>query len=1201
MAKLDLTVLSSSSSSASSIVEKPEVETPPAPRERPIPAIRGYQILGELGRGGMGVVYLAREVGLNRPCALKMILAGAHADDEAKSRFLAEAEAVARLQHPNIVQIHHVGEADGLPFFELEYVEGGSLDKRLDGNPWPPRRAAELVESLARGVAQAHRLGIVHRDLKPANILIAADGTPKITDFGLARAMNTESDLTATQSVMGSPSYMAPEQAEGKTKGLGPLADVYALGAILYKLLAGRPPFRGAAVQETLEQVKTVEPVPPSRLVHGLPRDIETIALKCLEKEPGKRYDSAEALAADLRRFLDNEPIVARPVPPWERAIKWARRRPSIVSLAVSVFLLLGLLLGLWIWSYAEIHRSLATAERLARTEAVANAIAQDQTKIANQRAEDLAWEDYINRVNRAYGEVQADNIALAEDLLHGCPIERRGWEWHYVNRLCHPERLSVEALGGIVVSIAYSPDGRLIAIGSRGPSSIGKGSSIVELWNRETGQRQQLIHCVENLIWSVRFSPDGTKLAIGGSNPQIEIRDVKTGEILWAEHEPKLPHAMSVAFNPDGKSLAVGFGRFSQDNVHKVTLYEVANGRKTFTFPGPKGGVNDLAFHRDGRHLAVAGSKLVEVWDVVARMRVHEIPGDSRYVYTVAFSPDGKWLAIGGWDRVIKLRDAATGEEQLTLYGHQGFIRDLAFSPDSRSLVSTGEDRSVRLWEIPTGRPIGVFHGHADFVQAVAFAPDGRELASGGLDGTMKVWDRRTSLPVVFDRHTGWVVSLGFRRDGRRVVSEAGPYRLEGDTTMGWDPVTGDPDPAMTGVVPASHGDAYLPPSLFPFEGMPQPVTSPDGTRLARVWVGGDGFLTFDRSKKYAKITVVVLDVATGRVLHTLVGHTADIVAIAFSPDGRRIATASYDRTIKLWDTATGREVFTLRGHTAGLLVVAFSPDGRRIVSGGIDFTARVWDATPLTDDVLRAHDSRNQQRVQAFEELARVTEAAQRAESLARSGRWDLAAAAFSKFVEQEPDSPTLRYSYIRSLAGARDSAGLRRACEDLLSRFGKVNDFVHANSLAWYCVLAPGSVEDYEAPVRLAEYALAAKPVRGRELSGYLMTLGAALYRVGRFEDAARRFDESNRAREDGGDPKGFAFQAMVNHRLRRRDEAKHWLEKLAAYQPKAGSDFSWDDVEIRILRREAEELILGSSSAAASAPPKNTASHHRAETK
>ena len=601
---------------------------------------------------------------------------------------------------------------------------------------------------------------------------------------------------------MGSPGYMAPEQAEGKTKDVGPLADVYALGAILYELLTGRPPFRGATALETLEQVKNAEPVPPSRLVPGLPRDVETIALKCLQKEPDKRYDSAAGLADDLRRFLDGEPIVARPVPLWERGIKWARRRPAIAALVVAVHAAAGV--AAWAWGSGPTPRSTGRSRRpkdWPRPKRRANAKAQEQTKIANARsAEDLAWEDYINRVNRAYREVQDDNIALAEDLLHGCPIERRGWEWHYVKRLCHRERLSVEVPAGSVSAIAYSPDGRLIATGSGGHFSRGKGGSNVELWDRETGQRRLTLPVTEGVFWSLAFSPDGTKLALGRAgprwDPQIEVRDAKTGEILWAKHEPGLPQAMSVAFSPDGKSLAVGFGEYSVFKVFQVKLYEVATGRETVTFPGPMGGVNDLAFHRDGRRLAVAGSEIVEVWDVVARAKVHELRGHSKWVYGVAFSPDGKWLATGGWDRTIKLWDAATGEERLTIFGHEGFVLDLAFSPDSRTLASTSEDRSVRLWEVPTGRPIGVFHGHTDFVQAVAFAPDGRELASGGLEGTMKVWDRRTSLPVVFEGHTGWVGRVWYRRDGRRVVTAPIGYEVPGETTKGWDPSTGELGP---------------------------------------------------------------------------------------------------------------------------------------------------------------------------------------------------------------------------------------------------------------------------------------------------------------------------------------------------------------------------------------------------------------------
>jgi serine/threonine protein kinase len=292
----------------------------------------GYEVEGELGRGGMGVVYRARKVALNRTCALKMILAGGHAGSAASKRFMAEAETIARLRHPDVVQIYHVGEADGLPYLELEYFPGGSLDRVLDGTPWPAIDAAELVVALTDSIAAAHQQGVIHRDLKPANILLDEDGRPKVADFGLAKVLDSDDGLTKTQMVLGSPCYMAPEQAEGHSRRVGATTDLYALGAVLYELLTGRPPFRAATVLETLALVKHADPVPPTRLVPGLPRDAETICLKCLEKDPAARYPSAEALADDLRRFLKRAPILAHPASWQTRAWKWARARPAIAS-----------------------------------------------------------------------------------------------------------------------------------------------------------------------------------------------------------------------------------------------------------------------------------------------------------------------------------------------------------------------------------------------------------------------------------------------------------------------------------------------------------------------------------------------------------------------------------------------------------------------------------------------------------------------------------------------------------------------------------------------------------------------------------------------------------------------------------------------------------------------------------------------------
>jgi serine/threonine-protein kinase len=352
----------------------------------------------------MGVVYKALQLRLNRVVALKMILAGDYAPAETVVRFMAEAESIARVHHPHIVQIFAYGDHDGRPYFEMEYVDGGSLADRLGGKPWPLRDAAWLVETLARAIHAAHRLGVVHRDLKPANILLTNDGIPKIADFGLAKCLDTETGLTRTESIVGSPSYMAPEQAGEGGGPIGPRADLYSLGAILYELITGRPPFQAASVLETLEQVRSVSPLAPARLRPGLSRDLATICLKCLEKDPARRYDSAAELAEDLRRFAAGEAIRARPVGRPEQLWRWCRREPALAALALA--LVVGLLGVATQWLRAESHLKEALRQHGRAETNLTDALQQ------RNRAEHNARKEVAAR-RRAQGRFDAAMTAL--------------------------------------------------------------------------------------------------------------------------------------------------------------------------------------------------------------------------------------------------------------------------------------------------------------------------------------------------------------------------------------------------------------------------------------------------------------------------------------------------------------------------------------------------------------------------------------------------------------------------------------------------------------------------------------------------------------------------------------------------------------------------------------------------------------------
>jgi len=489
----------------------------------------GYEILTELGRGGMGVVYKARHLDLKRLVALKMIVGAEYASGDQIERFQREAEAVARLQHPNIVQIYEVGQREGRPYFSLEFVDGGSLADNLQGTPLPPAEAAHVVETLARAVHAAHQRGIVHRDLKPGNVLLTSDGTPKIADFGLAKQTDGNSSRTQEGTVVGTPSYMAPEQASGETSAVGPAADTYALGAILYETLTGRPPFRGVTPLDTIMQVVSQEPAAPREVQPHVPRDLETICLKCLHKDPARRYASALDLAEDLRRFQSDEPIQARATPALERLVKWSRRHPASAGLVVAlgVLVVTAFAVVTWRWEQAE---KLAKLDREAKVQAdertgEARKREEAERQLREQVAQDLENRQQINftsQIWRAAGLINTDPILalqILEDPLF-CPPQRRDFTWRYQYQLGQRLIRRLRQEGGIRDG-ALSPDGKILATRT--------ADDRIRLWDFATGEPGLLLasghgggdNVQDRAIADgvvILFSPDSQTLATGAS-----------------------------------------------------------------------------------------------------------------------------------------------------------------------------------------------------------------------------------------------------------------------------------------------------------------------------------------------------------------------------------------------------------------------------------------------------------------------------------------------------------------------------------------------------------------------------------------------------------------------------------------------------------------------------------------------------------
>ena len=721
-------------------------EEPPEAGEliEPTPSLPGYEVLEELGRGGMGVVYKARPQSLNRLVALKMILAGDLAGPEASARFYAEAEAVARLQHPQVVQLFRIGDHRGRPFLEMEFVEGGSLADRLEGTPWKPIEAARLVESLARAVHHAHLRGIVHRDLKPANVLLTSEGLPKVSDFGLAKSLGADEGLTRTNSIIGSPSYMAPEQARGATAQIGPATDVYALGAILYELLTGRPPFRAATILETLEQVKLADPAPPCRLLPGLPIDIETIALKCLRKEPARRYPGAEDLADDLLRFAVGKPVLARPLGMVGRGSKWARRRPLTAALSIagsaSVLILILVLRRANLAIRQSLDRERAVREELDRT----NRLLAEQQRLTQLALEkktvaleeldvDLQKErqaSYYQRIALADAERRAARPARADEFLAACPVDLRGWEWRFLKQGAIPRPFRGHT--GEVWDAAIGPDGRTLASASF--------DHTVKIWDIATGAIRHTLRGHTERVYSVGFDRYGTRLVSASADRTAIVWDLATGEPLHvlAGH---VDNVRCAAFNPDSSRIATG----SWDGT--LRIWSADSGEALSVIRTGVGWITRLAFSPDGRWVVVGGSAgRAEIWEYYGTSRlVQTLDGHPGPVLGVAFSPDGLRVVTScndsGGGGIVKVSEIPSGQQWLSFRDPSGLIERVTFSPDGRRLATSGWNGTVMLWDARTGRDVLCLRGHSDRVWGVNFSPSGDALVSASADGAVLFW----------------------------------------------------------------------------------------------------------------------------------------------------------------------------------------------------------------------------------------------------------------------------------------------------------------------------------------------------------------------------------------------------------------------------------------------------------------------------
>lgn len=891
----------------------------PSPSGAGLGEFGSYTLLAEIGRGGMGIVYRAKDPSMNRLVAIKLIISGPFAGQRELKRFQAEAEAAARLDHPNIVPVYEFGEMEGRRFLSMKLIEGVDLVRRLGGVPMEPRAVAQLLSALARAIHHAHQRGILHRDLKPANVLIDEQDQPHVTDFGLAKLRDRESDLTLSTEILGSPNYMAPEQAAGKADQLTTAADVYSLGAIMYETLTGRPPFKSASPLETMRMVIEVEPIPPHVLYRFADRDLEIICLKCLAKEPTGRYGTALELAEDIERWLRLEPIRARPASVSERVLKWMRRNPKIAALLVLVHVVF----------VVGISSVLLMSLRLAS----ANRAKQAANLQLEKNIRDFEWQRVDELI--ATGK-RPQALALLAGFLRRDPKDgaaaRRLMSMLNQCNFALPAAAPMRHGVGINSLEVSSEGAHVLTAAMDGKARI---------WDWQSGAVLATFEHPKP-VTSARYLANGGMVLTACLDGHARLWDVPTQKAVFLF--PQAVHDSGCRLGPNGRVAALRPSEISMqlwDLTHREPLGNELRMAST---------VRDWVFSPDGTLFAVAAMdgtayiwRIAESTPLVSTLKV---PGD---ITRALFTPDSKGITLA-WGERIGIWDVAQGAKRVEFQAHEAQVLQLGFTADAKRLVTAAYGRPLRIWDTTNFRPLGQPIEAEPPLPVFRLSPDDRRIATSSQSGVCRLWDGFSGLPVCEPfEHAGPVTGLEFSSDGQRLFTAsqdgtAQVWKIQNNSPRDFSVPTTDTVPCASFspdgrfIVRTSRHAA----EVFDFQtgkilGQAMPhnsdifrlAISPDGRTLATAGWDNVGKLW---------------ELQTGTPLAPPLKHLYRLFAIEFSPDGRWVGTGAADGRARLFDAKSGAPVGAEMVHPSDVNDVHFRPDGKALLTACTDGAARLW-----------------------------------------------------------------------------------------------------------------------------------------------------------------------------------------------------------------------------------------------------------------